>query len=297
MPDAHHEPIDEALRQRLIQAQRGEITEYEVYTRLSRREPDARHREVLRRIADDERRHYDFWAEYTGVRPAPRMAVIHAYVWLARLLGLTFAIKLMEKNEQGAQLNYGQVAESIPDAFDVQREEHEHEDALIALIDEERLRYIGSVVLGLNDALVELTGALAGFTLALQDGRLVAIIGLITGIAAALSMSASEYLSTRTEADGNTSPAKAALYTGFAYILTVAVLIAPYLLLASPFLALACSVAGALLIILAFTYYISVARDLPFWPRFAEMAGISLGVAAVSFGIGYLLRAFVGVEM
>ena len=40
--------------------------------------------------------------------------------------------------------------------------EEEHERELIALIDEERLRDMGSVVLGLNDALVEFTGMLAG---------------------------------------------------------------------------------------------------------------------------------------
>lgn len=55
--------------------------------------------------------------------------------------------------------------------------------------------------------------------------------------------------------------------------------------------------AGALLIILAFSFYISVARGLPFTRRFAEMAGLSLGVAAVGFGIGYLLRLFMGVDV
>ena len=50
---------------------------------------------------------------------------------------------------------------------------------------------MGSVVLGLNDELVEFTGALAGFTLALSDHRLIALTGSITGIAAALSMASS----------------------------------------------------------------------------------------------------------
>ena len=42
-----------------------------------------------------------------------------------------------------------------------------NESALLQLLDEEKLRYTGSIVLGLNDVLVELTGALAGLTLAL----------------------------------------------------------------------------------------------------------------------------------
>jgi VIT1/CCC1 family predicted Fe2+/Mn2+ transporter len=56
------------------------------------------------------------------------------------------------------------------------------------MIEEERLEYVGAMILGLNDALVELSGSLAGFTLALQDSKLVAMVGMITGIAAALSM-------------------------------------------------------------------------------------------------------------
>ncbi len=94
------------------------------------------------------------------------------------------------------------------------RDEQHHEEKLIEMIDEERLQYMGSVVLGLNDALVEFTGALAGFTLALNDTKLIALTGSITGIAAALSMASSEYLSTKSEKTHNKRPVKAAIYTG-----------------------------------------------------------------------------------
>jgi len=288
--------MDANLKAELVDSQRGEITEHHVYLRLARREKDAHNREVLERIAADERRHYEFWARYTGEQPSPDRLAILKYIGIARLLGVTFAIKLMEKGEKGAQTRYGGFAEAIPEAAAVMRDEHEHENELTNMIDEERLRYIGAVVLGLNDALVELTGALAGFTLALRNSRLIAVIGLITGLAAALSMAASVFLSTRAEGEGRLSPVKAALYTGVAYAVTVAVLIVPYLVLHNPVAALGFTVAGALTVILAFTCYISVARDLPFWRRFLEMAGLSLSVATVSFGIGYVLRAFAGVD-
>jgi VIT1/CCC1 family predicted Fe2+/Mn2+ transporter len=84
------------------------------------------------------------------------------------------------------------------------REEEEHELALIAMIDEERLTYLGSVILGLNDALIELTGSLAGFTLALQKAALVGVVALIMGVSASLTMAASQYLSTRHEDAGKT---------------------------------------------------------------------------------------------
>ncbi|MGC9455623.1 MAG: VIT1/CCC1 transporter family protein [Phycisphaerae bacterium] len=293
--------MNEELRRRLIEAQRNEITEHEVYQRLSRRQKDGHNRDVLRRIGDEEKRHYDFLAEHTGATPPPRRLKVWKFDLIARLLGVTFAIKLMEAGEQDAQDNYTDAAADVPGLAEIAREEDEHEHALTQMIDEDRLRYVGSVVLGLSDALVELLGALAGLTLALRDSRLIAVVGLITGIAAAMSMAASEYLSTRHERDDTDekpkSPVRAALYTGLAYILTVAVLVAPFLLLSQPVVALAVAVASVLIIISAFTYYVSVAQELPFARRFAEMAGLSLGVAAVSFGIGYLVRLGLGVDV
>jgi VIT1/CCC1 family predicted Fe2+/Mn2+ transporter len=157
------------------------------------------------------------------------------------------------------------------------------------------LKYAGSIVLGLNDALVELTGALAGLTLALQNTRLIALTGSITGIAAALSMGASEYLSTKSEETAK-SPLMASIYTGAAYIVTVILLILPYLLLDNYYACLGVTLAVAVTIIALFNYYISVAKDEPFRKRFLEMAGLSLGVAGLSFLVGYLIRSVLGVD-
>jgi len=158
------------------------------------------------------------------------------------------------------------------------------------------LQYVGSIVLGLNDALVELTGALAGLTLALQNTQLIALTGLITGIAAALSMGASEYLSTKTE-ETSREPFKASIYTGGTYMITVLLLILPYLILENYYLCLGCTFIAAVLIVALFNYYISVVKDEPFRRRFFEMAGVSLGVATLSFCVGYIIRLFLGVEI
>jgi len=82
---------------------------------------------------------------------------------ISKLFGITFGIKLMERGEEKAQITYEKISKTIPDAKDIVEDEDEHERQLLDLIDGERLRYAGSMVLGLNDALVELTGALAGF--------------------------------------------------------------------------------------------------------------------------------------
>ena len=289
--------MDESLRHKLLTMQEGEITEHEVYKALARREKDPANRRTLERIAEDERRHSEFWASHTEVKCSPRAATVWKFRILSWLCGLTFTIKLMERGEENAQDEYQEIVQQIPEAAAVLADEESHEQELVAMIDEERLRYVGSIVLGLSDALVELTGALAGLTLALQNSRLIAAIGLITGVAAAMSMAASEYLSTKAEDTQQKSAIKSAVYTGSAYIVTVAILIAPFLLLANPLLALALTVTGALLIIFVFVYYVSVARDLPFWRRFGEMAVLSLGVAAVSFAIGYVVRFIFGVDV
>lgn len=165
------------------------------------------------------------------------------------------------------------------------------------------------MVLGLNDALVELTGTLAGLTFALANSKIVAFSGLITGIAAALSMASSEYLSTKQE--GTPGQAlKSALYTGFAYIITVVFLILPFLLIpgnitfiifnlniASIYLALAITIGIVILIILGFTFYISVAKNLNFKKRFWEMIAISLGVAVLSFAVGYLVKILFKIDV
>jgi VIT1/CCC1 family predicted Fe2+/Mn2+ transporter len=288
--------ISGEVRRRLLTYQRDEITESEIYARLADRVESQHNREILRRIGSDERRHYGVWREYTGEDVEPSRWRVFKYVLIARLLGFTFAVRLMERGEEAAQQSYHDLAGVISDAERIAAEEEEHEQELLEMLDEPLLRYTGSIVLGLNDALVELTGALAGLTLALGDRELIALTGSVTGIAAALSMGASEYLSTKSEESGQ-EPLRAAFYTGAAYIAAVVLLILPYLLLDDLYLCLASSLAVAVAIIAGFNYYISVARNVPFRRRFLEMAGLSLGVAALSFGIGYLLRTVLGVEV
>ncbi len=283
-------------KQTLLTYQRTEITEHHIYTRLARVVREPQNRAVLERIAADELRHSRLWARFTGQEVRPNRLKIWFYTLVGQILGITFAVKLMERGEEGAQDNYARMEGVVPDVGAIAQDEKAHEEALLAMLDEERLRYTGSIVLGLNDALVELTGALAGLTLALQNTQLVAMTGAITGIAAALSMGASEYLSTKAEEDGR-NPLRASLYTGVAYIFTVLALILPYLLLENPYLCLAATLTVAVLIIAFFNYYISVARDLSFRRRFVEMAGLSLAVAAISFGIGILMRIVFGIEV
>lgn len=287
--------ISQETREKLLVYQQNEITEHHIYIKLAKSIKPSPNRRVLEEIAKDELQHYRFWRTITQQDVNPDKIKIWIYYLISRIFGFTFGIKLMERGEEDAQKNYEQLREIIPEAAAIAQDENDHENALIDLLDEERLRYIGSIVLGLNDALVELTGVLAGLTLALQDTNLIALTGSITGIAAALSMGASEYLSTKSE-ETVKNPVRASIYTGCAYVVTVLILILPYLILENFYVSLGLTLASAILIIAFFNYYISVAKDVPFKSRFLEMAGLSLGVAAISFIIGLILRSFVGVD-
>ena len=275
--------------------QRNEITESQIYLNLAKTEKLEANRDVLKKIASEEKEHYEFWKKYTKEDVNPNKRKIFFFVWIARILGLTFGIKLMEKGENKAQIKYATVLTDVPETQRIIDDEDAHEQKLINLIHEEKLNYVGSIVLGLNDALVELTGALAGLSFGLQNTKLIAFAGLITGIAAGFSMAAAEYLSQKHEEAEH--PFKSALYTGLAYFATVAILIMPYLILSNYLICIAITIILALLIILFFNYYISVAKDLPFKKRFAEMALISLGVSAITFGVSVLIKKYFGINL
>ncbi|MCL5019371.1 MAG: VIT1/CCC1 transporter family protein [Patescibacteria group bacterium] len=287
--------MDDKTRKILIGFQKNEITEYWVYKHLSAIETGD-NKEIFNRIAEDELAHYHFWKQYTGAEVLPSKFRILKHKVLLQLFGVTFTIKLMERDEGSVQQVYKKILNTLPETETIIKEENKHEDELIKMVYEERLDYIGSMILGLNDALVELLGTLAGLTFVFQSTKLVGIGGLVTGVAAALSMMSSEYLARKSEG-GKRNPVTASIYTGIAYIFTVIFLVLPYFVFSKIYVSFTITLLFAFFIILIFTYFISVIQDLSFKLRFLEMAGISIGVALISFLIGFLLRAVWNVDI
>ena len=277
--------------------QQSELTESVIYESIAKFAKGDENKQTLMRLAKEEHAHYEIWKKYTGISMKPEKLKVLKYTMIARILGFTFAVKLMEKGEGNAQEEYAQLATDVPESVNIRKQEEEHEEALLGMLDEEVLQYVGSMVLGLNDALVELTGSLAGFTFAMQNTRLIALSGLIIGISATFSMASSEFLAARSE--GREDALKSCTYTGIAYLITVILLILPYLIFSNEqfLLALICMLIIVVLIIAGFTYYTSVAQDQPFKSRFLEMAIISITVAVVSFFVGVLAKRFLGVDL
>jgi VIT1/CCC1 family predicted Fe2+/Mn2+ transporter len=275
-----------------LKFQQDEVNAVEIYRRLGEMSKSGNNRTVLLDMSKEEAGHAAFIAEYTHRKLNYSRWRVFSVIILARIFGLMFTLKLLERDEGLAVSSY--TDDELLSAF--AKTEDKHEETLLDMIDERMLHYMGSIVLGLNDALVEFTGALAGYTLALGNCPMVALTGSITGIAAALSMGSSEYLSTKSDGGDRHHALLSAIYTSVAYLITVFLLIAPYILIAQPVVASVVMLVLAIVVIAVFNFYYSVVRNEKFRHRFGEMALISLSVAALSFIIGYLLKLFTGIE-
>ena len=265
----------------------------EIYRRIASTLASPGDRDVLLRIAGEEMGDYNLWKKYTGRDVPPDRFKIYVLSQLLRVLGYTFTLKFLEsRHTQGISID---AIRAIPGSNAILSLDEEHKDQITALtdrLDEKRFHYIGSMVLGLNDAIVEFVGMLAGLTFALQNNSLIIITGLVAGISASLSMASSEYFSRKSEEAPvkRLSPHSAAFYTGISYLLTAALLLLPFITLKTPYVAMLFTMVTAIVVIFGFTFYLSVARGFDFKKRFLEMALISLGVAVLSFIIGLGVR-------
>lgn len=288
--------LSPAVLKELQKLQQEELDSGAIYAGFAKRVADD-NRAVLQRMSVEEFGHAAVWKRYTKIELKPRRWRVMRALFLGKIFGFTFVIKLLERAEVTAGAAYERLLDELPEVAQIRADEQRHEEELMAMLDEERLKHLGAMVLGMNDALVELTGALAGFTFAMRDSKIVALMGLITGISATLSMTSSSYLSAK--ADGEPDALKSSLYTGAMYLLTVALMVAPFLLISSDHIFAALGALGGVVvaIILIFNYYISVAKDLPFKSRFLEMLILCIGVTGVSFAISVVAKIVLGIDI
>lgn len=281
----------------LLRIQQSEMTEAAAYHAMADSIKDEHNREALTRLADEIASQVRTLETYTNKQLAADERKVKRYARMARVFGFTFAAKLMDRRKIKFVNHSKKLLSEMPEVEKMQADEQKRDDELFALLNEKRLSYVGAMILGMNDAIVEITGTLAGLTLAMQNTRLIALSGLITGVAATLSMAASEYLAERS--DGKGDAAKSGLMTGGAYFITVVILLLPYLILDDKMYLLAMGIMLVLvvLILAGFNFYTSVARDVSFGKNFGQMCAISLGVAALSFVLGYAVRTFLGVDV
>lgn len=290
-----------------LEQARDELFAFRLYSALAERLPKGSSRKMLTELATQERSHVDFWvgvADLDEGQLKPSRVKHWLLVTASIVLGPAFTIRWLERGEDKAievykgLLEDGKLTQAQRRSVSkMLREEQEHEQLLESGVEDERRLYLGAAVLGLNDALVELTGGLTGLVASISDPKLIGFAALVVGVAASMSMAASNFLSINIGEESELRPAKAAAYTGVAYIVVVVGLVLPFFLLSDRRVALAVSWVLAIGIIAAFSFYSSVMQSRSFWRRFGLMLMLGVGVALISFGIGHALGSIIGIEL
>lgn len=289
---AHTLHVNKALKQ-----QQNEMDDFTIYSMLSLSDKNEANQTIFRKIAKEEQGHYTYLKTYTHQELQPRRYVVLFYLFLSKIVGISFTLKFLEGREEGAKAFYKELILTDPKAQEIYEQEIHHEIELIDMLHDKKLLYAGAIVLGMNDALVELTGTLSGIALAFDKSVVVGVTGLIMGIAASLSMAGSAYLESKENVGDDVNPLTYSLYTGVSYILTTAILVAPFFIFEKISIAIIWMFGSALVAIFLYNFYISVAKDLSFWKRVREMSYITFGVALISFGIGYVVKHYFGIEI
>jgi VIT1/CCC1 family predicted Fe2+/Mn2+ transporter len=274
---------------------------YKVYSYLATFETDIAFKRILLDLAKHELDHYKFWLRFSSKKEFFISSIyLFWFKFVRKVLGLTFTARYLERNEEELIAHYKTFLEKTTD-LSIRKEirrvikhEEENERELIGQIKEEKVAFISSIILGLNDGLIELTGALVGFAFALRENLVVALTGSITGLAASLSMASSAYMQAKYEPGKDAR--KAAIYTGITYIIVVLLLLMPFIFSSTIFIALGFLLGIIFLIITSVSYYTAILFNRSFRKQFGQMALFSLGVALITFLIGLVLRYFVGVE-
>jgi len=278
-----------------------EYTDYMVYKKLSGLKFERQHKfsGTLKRLSSMEYGHYKFWSKYCPDR-TPNVSQLKVYfiILIRLLLGVTFAVKFLERNEVATIKKYKQVAALIPqkDKAKFRRmveDEVEHENKFAEQFEEPHIKYISFIVLGLADALVEIAGIHAGSLGIYNSTELAGLAGIIAGAAASIAMASAAYAQAKAGFKG--SATLSAVYTGISYFFTAVILATPYFLTKVMTFALSTSLIFAVILIAFISAYGSVISGSQFKKDFVEITGIMFGATVALFLLGLLIRSLVGI--
>jgi len=279
---------------------KDEFNDYTIYNELANRERSESRRRLLEELAATEMQHFRFWRNYSETY-TPKVSTIYVrvLVLLRLLFGLTFTLKLLERHEKRTIDAYRRFLVALPESERtaleaIIKEEEGHEKYLIREINERVVRYMSFIVLGLADAIVEITGVHAGFLGVTSSTLIAGVAGLVVGFAAAIAMASAAYLQAKHEAAK--SPSLSAIYTGVAYLAAVALLAFPYFLTGNMQYAFSASIGFAVLLIAGFTFYGAIISETGFVKAFVQSIALTLGTAFAAFVFGEVLGNLFGIR-
>lgn len=277
-----------------------EFQDYKVYERLSK-SVGGTFSETLSQLAAMEKRHMEFWQRYVPEeRPKARRLSLYWIAFLRNVLGITFVTRYLDRHETKVIHQYRAAAALIPQedkaAFDqVIADEELHERELGKSVETAAVQYISFIVLGLADALVEITGIHAGSLGIYSSTKIAGLAGVIAGGAASLAMSSAAFAQAKQGFGG--SARMSAIYTGVSYFVTAVTLASPYFLTKNMLEAISVSLTLAVIILALSTYYSSIISEKPFTRDFLEIALFMFGVTVALYLGGTAIGIATGVKV
>ena len=207
---------------------RREVEAAHTYKLLAEREHDPKRRDILMRLADQEDRHAERWADRiaaaTGRRP-DRKQVEHSLTLFQRISDPSVVLRRLEQEENKAEAEYDQLLARLTDPEDRQiaeeamADERDHavvlrtlaggkiptpRSTLDAILRREQWHvrgtaWMGAAIYGVNDGLGAVFGIVSGMAGYTGGSEVVLAAGLAGTLASALSMGAGAYLSSKSE--------------------------------------------------------------------------------------------------
>jgi predicted membrane protein (TIGR00267 family) len=207
---------------------RREVEAATTYRHLANREHDQKRKDILIRLAEQEDRHAERWADRiqlaTGARP-DRKAVEHGLSWFQRISDPNVVLHRLEQEENKAEAEYDDLMARLSDPADRQiaeeamYEERDHavvlrtlaggaiptpRSTLESILRRERWHvrgtgWIGDAIYGVNDGLGAVFGIVSGMAGYTGGSEVVLAAGLAGTLASALSMGAGAYLASKSE--------------------------------------------------------------------------------------------------
>lgn len=280
-----------------------EWSDYTLYERLSRTvDSQSPFNVVLKELSATEHKHFEFWRNYVpGEEPKLSKLKLYWILFLRRFFGLTFATRYLDRHESNVVKEYQGLAKLIPDSDkpaynEMVADEKDHEKAFAMKVESSAVRYISFVVLGLADALVEISGIHAGWLGLFEKTEIAGLAGVIAGGAASLAMASAAFAQAKQGFQG--SARLSAVYTGVSYFITAIILATPYFLTSNMILALGASLTLAVVILAITTWYSIVIQEKPFFKDFVEILAILFATTILVFVLGAVVSAeFPGIKV
>ncbi len=194
-----------------IEFYQDELTDYYIYSTLAKVERNGDRRRALEELASTELKHAKYWESRArelglsvGEFKVPWLKIIF-YLTLRLLFGLAVIIRLREREEDEAIIKYVNARDVVKDPTldEIIRDEVMHEDYFIeeATKMSERFNNIRDFIYGMSDGLVEVMAALTGLVPVVTNPLLIAMAGLIVGVAGTISMSIGAYMSVKAQSE------------------------------------------------------------------------------------------------